>query len=73
MMAATAVAAAGPPIPLELRLRLSRFHVRFKIRGGDEIVSIGADSVYHREVSEMPVIQISKVELTRAGTDHLRG
>jgi hypothetical protein len=72
-MMGTAVAAAGDPIPLELRLRLSRLHVRFKLRRGDEIISIQADSVSHREVSEMPVIKTSKVELTRAGTDYLRG
>ncbi|OAL27213.1 hypothetical protein AYO20_09811 [Fonsecaea nubica] len=38
-MAGVAVAAASPPMPLALRLRLSQFHLCFKIRGDDEMAS----------------------------------
>lgn len=66
-MATAAVAAATLPIPLELRLPLSRLHVCFKIRGSDEAVSARADSVYHFEVSEMPILQFE------GGADEGRG
>ncbi|MCJ1478750.1 hypothetical protein MMC13_007434 [Lambiella insularis] len=43
-MAAVAVAAATPPILLEIRLQLSRLNIRFKIRGMDMIFAIRGDS-----------------------------